>query len=150
MIRDDEIRDIMMRGADPVEICHQLIDEANEAGGHDNITAIIATFDGEDLKSASTEDTLALRYNKYTLPAWMGSVAADGGLGPGMAASGSVYDDTPFIEIHGEIELGPDDDWDDLFDDSPSIPTDAGPSWSTLAIVAAVIGIIVLVYFLSR
>ncbi|MBW2527306.1 MAG: hypothetical protein JRI23_24200, partial [Deltaproteobacteria bacterium] len=74
----------------------------------------------------------------------------DWGYGEAAAAGASTYDDTPYIEIHGEIELGPDDDWEDLFDDSPHIPTDGGPSWSTLAIVAAVIGILVLVYFLSR
>lgn len=150
MIRDDEIRDIMLRGSDPVTICHQLIDEANEAGGHDNVTAIIAAFDGEDLAAAETEDTLGLRYSKYSMPPWMPHRAADGAAMTGVAGAEISYDDTPYIEIHGEIELGPDDDWDDLFDDSPRIPTDTGPSWSTLAIVAAVIGILVLVYFLSR
>lgn len=150
MIRDDEVRDIMLRGDGPVEICHQLIDEANEAGGHDNVTAIIAVFDGDDLQPVTAEDALALRYSKYALPAWMNHGTMDGGAGAGYGMGASAYDDTPYIEIHGEIELGPDDDWEDLFDDSPHIPTEAGPSWSTLAIVAAVIGVLVLVYFLSR
>lgn len=150
MIRDDEIRDVMLRNSDPVEMVHQLIDEANDAGGHDNITAIVAIIRGDDLPEASTEDTLGLRYRKYPLPAWMDHRHVDMGFGAGLGGPRAAYDDTPYIEIHGEIELGPDDDWEDLFDDSPQIPTESGPSWSTLAIVAAVIGILVAVYLLSQ
>jgi hypothetical protein len=126
------------------------VDEANEAGGHDNITAIVAVFDGDALRVASEEDVLALRYRKYPLPPWMDHRNVDTG---GLVRFGSLdapYDDTPYIEVHGEIELGPEADWDDLLEDSPQIPTASGPSWSTVAIVAVVVGVLLALYLMTR
>ena len=49
MVRFDEIREILRGTSDPFEACGLLIDRANQAGGHDNITVIVAQFDGDGL-----------------------------------------------------------------------------------------------------
>ena len=149
IVRDDELREILMHNAEPAEACRMLIDEANDSGGHDNITAIVAVFEGSSLKVASAEDIANLRYRKYPLPPWMDHRNVDTG-GLMRLAGGSPYDDTPYIEVHGEIELGPEANWDDLLEDTPRIPTSGGPSWSTVAIVAILIGIAIVGYLLLR
>jgi protein phosphatase len=65
MVRFDEIREILRGTSDPFEACGLLIDRANQAGGHDNITVIVAQFDGEGLAESANEE---LRYRKYSLP----------------------------------------------------------------------------------
>jgi protein phosphatase len=66
MVRFDEIRDALLNVPDPLEACKILTDRANQAGGHDNITVIVARFDGEGLASPSGLDDL--HYRKYALP----------------------------------------------------------------------------------
>ena len=46
MLSDEEIYTIVKKGAKPEEICSKLISKANEAGGNDNITVVIATISG--------------------------------------------------------------------------------------------------------
>ncbi|KAA6230457.1 Stp1/IreP family PP2C-type Ser/Thr phosphatase (plasmid) [Chlorobium phaeovibrioides] len=46
MLSDEEIYTIVRKGAKPEEICSKLISKANEAGGNDNITVVIATISG--------------------------------------------------------------------------------------------------------
>lgn len=67
MVRADEIREILGSGNEPVEQCKMLTDRANQGGGHDNITVIVAHFDGEGLSGAAPGDE-PVRYRKYTLP----------------------------------------------------------------------------------
>jgi protein phosphatase len=67
MVRFDEIREVLRTAAEPIDACKQLTERANQAGGHDNITVIVAQFDGEGLKALSP-DTEPLKYRKYTLP----------------------------------------------------------------------------------
>jgi serine/threonine protein phosphatase PrpC len=65
MIRSDEIREVLMNYEDPLMACKELTDRANAAGGHDNITVIVARFvDG--LSDPSPTDELG--YAKYALP----------------------------------------------------------------------------------
>jgi serine/threonine protein phosphatase PrpC len=66
MVRFDEIREVLLTISDPLEACRELTDRANQAGGHDNITVIVARFDGEGLPDISHEDDL--HYRKYPLP----------------------------------------------------------------------------------
>jgi PPM family protein phosphatase len=66
MVRFDEIREILRTSADPLETCKALTERANQAGGHDNITVIVAHFDGEGIRPY-TPDIEPLKYRKYTL-----------------------------------------------------------------------------------
>src|SRR5207248_1646795 len=68
MVRDPEIREILSKAEDPVEACRVLIEDANAAGGHDNITVIAVVFDGEHLPEPDEEAIRALKYQKYALP----------------------------------------------------------------------------------
>jgi protein phosphatase len=66
MVRADELRDVLSNHKDPLDACKELTDRANRAGGHDNITVIVADFDGAGLPTrGSTGD---LSYKKYALP----------------------------------------------------------------------------------
>ena len=65
MVRGDEIREVLKTCADPLDACKALTERANQAGGHDNITVIVARFDGEKLRDTDDEP---LKYRKYSLP----------------------------------------------------------------------------------
>lgn len=67
MIRGDEIREVLTTVPEPLEACRELTERANRAGGHDNITVIVARFDGSGLTDPSAEDP-PLTYQKYALP----------------------------------------------------------------------------------
>jgi serine/threonine protein phosphatase PrpC len=51
----DEIAQVVAEEKDLVQACRKLIDKANQAGGPDNITVIIARFDGEGLNPEALE-----------------------------------------------------------------------------------------------
>ncbi len=61
----DQIREAMATLPDPLACCQRLIDDANEAGGHDNITVIVARFDGE-LPPCDDEDA-TVGYQPFVL-----------------------------------------------------------------------------------
>jgi protein phosphatase len=65
MIRADEIREVLLNASDPLAACKELTDRANAAGGHDNITVIVAQF-VEGLREPAADDELA--YTKYAIP----------------------------------------------------------------------------------
>lgn len=67
MVRFEEIREALKGTDDPVEACKTLIERANQAGGHDNITVIVVKFEGEGLQ-AYAPDGEPLKYRKYVLP----------------------------------------------------------------------------------
>jgi protein phosphatase len=54
MLPDEEIARILQKEADPERACRQLVARANEAGGHDNVTVIIARYEA----APDTEGTL--------------------------------------------------------------------------------------------
>jgi serine/threonine protein phosphatase PrpC len=68
MVRNDEIREILRTIEDPLEACKTLTDRANQAGGHDNITVVVAKFEGSSLLDPTRDDVDGLRYQKYQLP----------------------------------------------------------------------------------
>ncbi|WP_437726862.1 Stp1/IreP family PP2C-type Ser/Thr phosphatase [Sorangium sp. So ce861] len=68
MVRNEEIREVLRTVDDPIEACKVLTDRANQAGGHDNITVVVAKFDGDGLAEADLADIEELRYQKYSLP----------------------------------------------------------------------------------
>jgi len=67
VVRFDEIREVMLTVRDPLDACKVLTDKANQAGGHDNITVIVAQFDGPGIAPPSPSDE-ELVYRKYPLP----------------------------------------------------------------------------------
>lgn len=67
MVRFDEIREVLRTTPDPAVACASLTERANLAGGHDNITVIVARFEGERLPPVGEHEE-ALRYRKYPLP----------------------------------------------------------------------------------
>jgi protein phosphatase len=67
MIRGEEIREVLLNIPDPLEACRELTERANRVGGHDNITVIIAQFDGPGLPAVDAS-TPELSYKKYPLP----------------------------------------------------------------------------------
>jgi serine/threonine protein phosphatase PrpC len=54
-VSKDEIAQVVTEEKDLVQACRKLIDKANQAGGPDNITVIIARFDGEGLNTEALE-----------------------------------------------------------------------------------------------
>jgi PPM family protein phosphatase len=83
MIRADEIRQVLINQLDPMQACKELTDRANAAGGHDNITVIVADFEGDGLPPPDANES-AICYQKYPLGeepssgnvAWMRPVAS--------------------------------------------------------------------------
>jgi protein phosphatase len=65
MVRADEMREVLLNFREPFDACKELVDRANRAGGHDNITVIVAVFEGA-LSDPGPNDVLA--YQKYALP----------------------------------------------------------------------------------
>jgi protein phosphatase len=65
MVRADEMREVLLTHREPFDACKELVDRANRAGGHDNITVIVAVFEGA-LRDPAPDDPLA--YQKYALP----------------------------------------------------------------------------------
>jgi serine/threonine protein phosphatase PrpC len=65
MIRNDEIRDVLQNTPEPLDACRELTDRANAAGGHDNITVIVARVDGGTNKPSEAS---TFGYQKYALP----------------------------------------------------------------------------------
>ena len=53
---DDMLRIVAESDGDLARACEALIDEANERGGEDNITVVLARFDGEDLAAPDAEE----------------------------------------------------------------------------------------------
>ena len=66
LVHADMIRDVLERNEEPAECCRILVDMARTGGGHDNITVIVADFDGNDLPPPTERDMVA--YQPYPLP----------------------------------------------------------------------------------
>jgi serine/threonine protein phosphatase PrpC len=66
MIRATEIREVLLNVKEPIEACKTLTERANLAGGHDNITVIVAHIEGDALPQASEVEPPG--YRKYSLP----------------------------------------------------------------------------------
>lgn len=53
----DRIRDILVEHADPEEACRVLVDEANAAGGEDNISVLVLDAVGTDSDAVASDDS---------------------------------------------------------------------------------------------
>jgi serine/threonine protein phosphatase PrpC len=60
-VTKDDIAAVVSQESDLTETCRRLIDIANANGGPDNITVIVARFEGSGLQSAATEDQVGHR-----------------------------------------------------------------------------------------
>jgi protein phosphatase len=55
-LRAEDMRQIVLEaGDDLAAACTALVEEANNRGGEDNITVVLARFSGDDLKEATSE-----------------------------------------------------------------------------------------------
>jgi len=66
LLQDEAIRAEMVRVASLPELANRLVDLANAAGGHDNVTCIVADFDGDALEPP--EEGAVPFYQQYPLP----------------------------------------------------------------------------------
>lgn len=60
-VRVDEITRVVSEEPDLAKACQHLIDRANESGGPDNITVVVARFEGEGLESPVESDDVGHR-----------------------------------------------------------------------------------------
>jgi len=153
MIRNDEIREILRSVDDPLESCKILTDRANQAGGHDNITVVVAKFEGEGLDPRAQEDVDRLRYEKYQLPSRAPERAET------LPEPRRVKElDTAKISLRPphrssetESEEGRDDndlapDYDRFHNDEPvQIPVDGAPQWLIVMMIASAVACMVVV-----
>ena len=165
MIRHEEIRQTLIRNPDTVEACKALTLRANEAGGHDNVTVIVAKFEGDALREPAPDDP-PLRYAKYFLPGGIGTAPTISGRRGAMknASAQSTSSDINRSADHDSIRAkgdgalagasaqrseGDDED-DDLEDegayegDDVVLPT---PLWFLVVLVVVVFGGIALVAY---
>ena len=66
LVSQEVLREALGSESDPKQCCKRLVELANAAGGHDNVTVIVVEFDGEGLKPAEVGSTAA--YQQYPLP----------------------------------------------------------------------------------
>jgi protein phosphatase len=66
LVRREEIGELLRRIPDLPSACSALIDLANRRGGPDNITVVLARFEGDGLREA--EGTSDVGYQEYPLP----------------------------------------------------------------------------------
>ena len=64
-VKKDEIAEMVNKNPDLVSLCSRLIDAANSRGGPDNITAVVARFEGDGLNDPVTADEVG--YQVYPL-----------------------------------------------------------------------------------
>ncbi len=65
-VRTEQIAECVATLPDLVQLCKQLIDLANHAGGPDNITVVAARFEGEGLGHVSANDAVGHRNYRFS------------------------------------------------------------------------------------
>jgi hypothetical protein len=66
MVEDGVILRTVLANPEPLQACRALTEAANAAGGEDNITVVVAVFDGDGLPPATPE--LPLQFARYPKP----------------------------------------------------------------------------------
>jgi len=56
-LSDDDIHKIIRDSPDPQTACQKIVDMANERGGSDNISLIILSSEGSDIKESEPDTT---------------------------------------------------------------------------------------------
>ncbi|MEZ4394071.1 MAG: protein phosphatase 2C domain-containing protein [Polyangiales bacterium] len=152
----EQIREIMTAGESPKDCAEQLTDCANDGGGHDNITVIIARFDG-DLPEPTDDDHIQ-GYQAHVLSRPLESLVG------GRASTSLKVPDLPppGSDLKNRLSYPPDapslPKYDDDDDDAPrssarpaaasrdpdepvSLPMQSSP-WAPMVIGAIVIGVL--------
>jgi protein phosphatase len=164
MVRNDEIREVLRTVEDPLEVCKVLTDRANQAGGHDNITVVVAKFEGDGIAAPTTADIDGLKYAKYPLPEPTGSPIAEPSRrmkdlnaskvssrpparswtgGPEIEVTGDGYDSEDEEDGHSQRPA--------TRDDPIHIPTDGAPQWLVIMMItSALLCVTIAGYYLLR
>ena len=66
LVHAEMIKEVLATVPDPRHACRKLVEMANAGGGHDNITCVVADFDGEGLSPA--DGAPPATYQQYPLP----------------------------------------------------------------------------------
>ena len=90
LVSDESIRDVVLKGPEPIDACKSLTEAAREAGGHDNITVIVARFDGAGLKEAEPG---AVAFQRLELPGKSGYSSRPSKSAKASEAPGAADDD---------------------------------------------------------
>lgn len=141
MVRFEEMREILRSSKEPLDLCKQLTDRANAAGGHDNITVIIVQFEGDGLRAPDEPGGLDLQYRKYTLE----NEGNDAYAAHGDAPPGALFrPDDPSTATGGIQPMSiPPGGWQErphVEDDRIDIPGTHVPAWVVAIIVLGVVG----------
>jgi protein phosphatase len=67
-LEDESILGILRAQPEPAAACGQLVQDANNAGGPDNVTTIVVNFDGEPFPPPTPEDVTGLKREVFLLP----------------------------------------------------------------------------------
>lgn len=149
MVKNEEIREVLAVIDDPLEACRELTERANLAGGHDNVTVVVARFEGDGLDEPSDDEVAGLKYKKYELPEGVFST-----LRPPPAKKSDHPPTTRKGGGFGEANLDVDEEDDYPLarrEDPVELPRDQAPSWIvTMMIVSAVTCVVVAGYYLLR
>ncbi|MCA9533975.1 MAG: serine/threonine-protein phosphatase [Myxococcales bacterium] len=132
MVHSEIIREVLAEVRDIPACCARLIEMANAGGGHDNITCIIADFDGPGLAPAAGAPKAA--YQQYPLPVLEEDderAARRTSMKSGATKPGSDVKRAP-------IEYD---------DPAPTLPTGAPIPWSLVALGAILLGALLLFAF---
>lgn len=163
MVRNDEIREVLRSLDDPLEACKMLTDRANQAGGHDNITVVVAKFEGDDLLEPTREDIEGLKYTKYSLPEpahqGLATIPEPSRKMKGLEQS-KVSSRPPPKSRPGnpDVESSASEDHDEEDglatrhpDDPIHIPTESAPQWLVIMMIASAVACVTIAgYYLLR
>jgi len=65
-VTSEQMKEVVLSTPEAIEACKKLTEMANAAGGHDNITVIVAQFDGESLPAPQPDDRVT--FQRVSLP----------------------------------------------------------------------------------
>jgi serine/threonine protein phosphatase PrpC len=107
LVHVETLRSALDQVKDPAECSAKLIEYAETAGGHDNITVVVADFSGEGLSEPAEEETVG--YVQYPLPLAdheSGAFADEDTTGPGERRSGAQVEHEDGDEVDDEEDEG--------------------------------------------
>jgi protein phosphatase len=141
LVKKEEIAEVVTGTEDLVQACKELIDRANENGGPDNITAIVAKVEGSGLSAADSDDKVG--HAVYPLP---GATPQGGTPRPDEAPTAPTFrrSPPPGIRTTGPVAV-------DTSEEAP-VPADAAAMDTRRAVLTALAATLALlgVFLLAR